>query len=182
MALALGGDLSAEARYVGIDVHAPSIAWCRKRFRNDPRFRFELSNVRSAYGRGVIAVGDYRIPLGDGSVDLVVAKSLFTHLSEEEARRYLAEIARLLATGGAAVVSAFLFAAEPPAFPYGDARARWRVKNRPAAAVAFSRDVFGAWIAEASLRVEKEACGFYPGAGARITGQDVLLLRKRTRK
>jgi len=181
MALTIGRDLDPGARYVGIDVHAPSIAWCRRRFGNDPRFRFERAEVVSAYGRGGMSLSAYRLPLEDGSADLVLAKSLFTHLSESEARLYLAEIRRVVAPGGKALVTAFLFGAgSAPAFPFGDDRVRWRVKNRPAAAIAFSRPVFDSMIAAAGLRVVRDALGFFPGNSARITGQDVLLLTRTT--
>jgi SAM-dependent methyltransferase len=177
MALALAGELAPAARYVGIDVHAPSIAWCRRRFAGDSRFRFELAAVVSAYGRGAVAIADYRLPVVDGAADLVLAKSLFTHLSEPEAARYLAEIARMLAPGGRALLTAFLFGTNPvPAFPFGDARFRWRVKSRPAAATAFARPTWEEMLRDAGLRIEREAPGFYPGSAEKITGQDVFLL------
>jgi SAM-dependent methyltransferase len=177
MALALTGDLAPGARYVGVDVHAPSVAWCRRRFAEDARFRFELSGVVSSYGRGGVALADYRLPIDDGWADLVLAKSLFTHLSEAEAERYFSEIARVLAPGGQALVTAFLFGENPvPAFPHGDRRFRWRVKARPAAATAFSRPAWEEMIGKAGLRIEREASAFYPGDGA-ISGQDVFLLR-----
>jgi SAM-dependent methyltransferase len=179
MALALAGDLAPGARYVGIDVHAPSIAWCRRRFAGDARFRFEDSEVVSAYGRGRVALADYRLPIDDGSADLVLAKSLFTHLSESEAERYFSEIARILAPGGRALVTAFLFGENPvPAFPHGNRRFRWRVKGRPAAATAFSRLVWEEMIRRAGLRIERESPGFYPGNAETISGQDVQLLRR----
>jgi hypothetical protein len=108
----------------------------------------------------------------------VLAKSLFTHLSQREAERYLAETARVLAPGGRALVTAFLFGDNPvPAFPHGDSRFRWRVKSRPAAATAFARPNWEAMVRDAGLRIEREAPGFYPGSAERITGQDVFLLR-----
>lgn len=182
MALALAGDLGRGARYVGIDVHAPSIAWCRRRFARDPRFRFELAEVVSAYGRGGVALDAYDLPVGGGEADLVLAKSLFTHLSEAEAARYLSEIARVLAPGAGAVVTAFLFGANPvPAFPHGGDRFRWRVKSRPAAATAFARPAWEEMIGKAGMRIEEEAPGFYPGDSEAISGQDVMLVRRRTR-
>jgi SAM-dependent methyltransferase len=180
MALALAGDLAPRGRFVGIDVHAPSIAWCRRRFADDPRFRFERADVVSAYGRGSASLSEYRLPLEDASIDLVLAKSLFTHLSESEAGRYLAEIRRVMAPGGKALVTAFLLGeGRAPAFPFGDDRIRWRVKNRPAAATAFARPLFESMIEGAGLRIECGALGFFPGDSPRITGQDVLLLARK---
>jgi len=179
MAIALVPDLAPEARYVGIDVHAPSIAWCRHAFARDARFRFEVVDVRSAYGQGTAPIGEYRLPAGDGETDLVIAKSLFTHLSREEAERYLSEIARVLSPGGRAMVTAFLFASAPvPAFPYGDSDVRWKRRDRPAAAMAFARARFEAMIGAAGLAIERSELGFYPGEARIPTGQDVLLLRR----
>jgi len=182
MALALAGDLAPGARYAGIDVHAPSFAWCRRRFAGDARFRFDLSEVVSAYGRGGVALTDYRLPIDDGWADLVLAKSLFTHLARPEAERHLSEIARILASEGRALVTAFLFGEnEVPAFPFGDTRFRWRVRSRPAAATAYSRRAWEEMIGNAGLRIEEEAAGFYPGNAGTITGQDVQLLRRADR-
>ena len=180
MALALRSAPAGPSRYVGIDVHEASIAWCRRAFAGDRRFRFETAPVASPYGSGTVAAVAYRLPLSDGAVGLVIAKSLFTHLQLAEAGRYLEEIHRVLAPGGAALVTAFLFAGGiPPAFPFGDARFRWRWKSRPAAAVAFSEEAFRKIVDDAELWIEKSLYGFLPGRSPKPAGQDVLLLRRK---
>lgn len=187
---AMAGELAKRigpaARYVGFDVHAPSIRWCRRSFGSDPRLAFELARVASPYGSpsGEPAVS-YRFPMEDARAGLVLAKSLFTHLLEPEARHYLAEIRRTLKSGGGAVVTAFLFDPQAPgcdlarrAFPFGDAdgRVRWRLRARPAAAVAYARPLFLALIEQAGLRVESMFPGYFPGA-EHVSGQDILVLR-----
>jgi len=177
MAVIFRAALGSGAFYLGIDVHAASIAWCRRAFVGDPRFRFALAPISSAYGSGRVPISDFRLPVDDASVDLVLAKSLFTHLSLLEAACYLREIARIVAPSGRAVVTAFLFEGSGvPAFPFGGDRVRWRVMNRPSAAIAFARPVFEEMIQEAGLRIVKEAAGFYPGSAERPSGQDVLML------
>ena len=170
-------------RYVGFDVHAPSIRWCRKAFGADPRFSFEIAAVASPFGAasGAPAAG-YRFPMEDGRAGFVLAKSVFTHLFEEDARHYLAEIRRTLVPGRAAIVTAFLFDAQAPelagaaaAFPFGDRAVRWRSRLRPASAVAYGRDSFFAMVEAAGLRVQWLSPGYFPGA-PRLTGQDILLL------
>ena len=108
--------LPGNGRYAGFDVHAPSIRWCRAHWASDPRLSFEVAPVASPYGS---ASGDpiesYRFPLGDGDADLVLAKSVFTHLTAEGARHYLAETRRVLRPGQQAVVTAFLYEAGTPA-------------------------------------------------------------------
>lgn len=166
--------LGEQGRYLGLDVHPPSIQWCRKQFGGDPRLRFELVPVRSPYGDGRGALEEYRFPLPDGSADFVLAKSLFTHLLEPEARHYLAEIRRVLRPGREALVTAFLFdGSGAPAFPFPspEAPVRWRRRSHPHAAVAFERRFFESMIGEAGLEVRRRL----PAVPA---GQDVLLLTR----
>jgi SAM-dependent methyltransferase len=177
--------LPPDGRYVGFDVHAPSIRWCRRRWTGDTRLRFELAAVRSAYGAAQgPPVSSYRFPMEDGEADFVLAKSLFTHLLDADARHYLSEIRRVLRAGGAAVLTAFLFDRNPPgveavrrAFPFdtNDGAVRLRRKRRPSAAVAFERDAFWKMVEDSGLRVLWHSAGFYPGR-PRLDAQDVLLL------
>lgn len=175
--------LGPNGRYVGFDVHGPSILWCRSAYANDPRFRFEIADVASPYGRATGPGAEtYRFPAEDGACDLVIAKSVFTHLLADDAAHYLAEIRRVLRPGKTAVVTAFLFESErleavARAFPFADAegRVRWRLRSRPTAAVAYARDCFDGMIAGAGLRLQWMSPGYHPG-GERVTGQDTLLL------
>jgi SAM-dependent methyltransferase len=177
--------LGPSGRYVGFDVHSPSIEWCRERYANDPRFSFQLAAVASAYGAasGPPATS-LRFPIEDARADLVLAKSVFTHLLEPEAAHYLAETRRALKPGSAAVVTAFLFdpgASEHElvqrAFPFGarDGLVRWRLRGRPTAAVAYAQPRFERMVGEAGLRVQWMSPGYFP-CGERLTGQDTLLL------
>ncbi len=177
--------LPPNGRYVGFDVHAPSIRWCRRRWSGDPRVRFELAAVRSAYGAAAgPPVSSYRFPMEDGEADLVLAKSVFTHLLEADARHYLAEIRRVLRAGRPAVVTAFLFDRNHPeleavrrALPFerSGGAVRLRRHSRPTAAVAFDRSAFGKMVEDSGLRVVWHSPGFYPGR-ARLDAQDVLVL------
>jgi SAM-dependent methyltransferase len=177
--------LGPTGRYIGFDVHAPSIRWCRKRYASDPRLRFELADVASAYSASSGApASSYRFPVADGAADLVLAKSVFTHLLETDARHYLDEIRRVLTPGRGAVVTAFLFddsGASPSgvarAFPHEEAPggARLRSRARPTAAVAWGRSRFERMVSAAGLRVVWFSPGYFPG-GPQPAGQDSLLL------
>jgi SAM-dependent methyltransferase len=173
--------LPPDGRYVGFDVHAPSIRWCRRRWASDPRLVFEIADVSSPYGsaRGG-RVESYRFPVGDGEADLVLAKSVFTHLQAAEAAHYLSEIRRALRPGRPAVVTAFLYAkddrAAKAAFPYEVGEGvRVRSSARPTAAVAFEKTGFVSLLEEAGLHLQWHSEGYYPGREA-LTAQDVLLL------
>jgi len=177
------GRLGLKGRYVGFDVHAPSINWCRQRYAGDPRLSFALAEIASAYGSASGAPAtSFRFPVEDAAADLVLAKSVFTHLLAPEAAHYLAETGRVLKPGSAAVVTAFLFDAGPAtlplvrrAFPYGDSSMRSRLRARPTAAVAYERSTFEGLVRAAGLRVQWMSPGYFPGSGS-LTGQDTLLL------
>ena len=154
--------LPADGRYVGFDVHAASIRWCRRRWAADPRLSFEIAPIASPYGAafgGGAPVESYRFPVDDGTADLVLAKSVFTHLTPGDARHYLAETRRALRPGRPAVVTAFLYEAGAPGvetlFPHaaGDGiRVKWRA--RPTAAVAWEKARFLAMVEAAGLRLQ----------------------------
>jgi SAM-dependent methyltransferase len=165
--------LGPGGRYVGFDRHDASLAWCRRTFRADPRLRFETA--RRGYA--------LRLPAADGEAGFVLAKSLFTHLPEWEARQFLIEIRRVLRPGAAALVTVFLFepgegearASAFVPFASSDGSARWRWKALPESAIAFERARFLSWIAAAGLQCDWPSRGFWPGAAVPV-GQDVLLL------
>ena len=177
--------LGPTGRYVGFDVHRPSIDWCLGRFRTEPRLEFHVAPARSDYGSREDAPAErYLFPITDGGADLVLAKSLYTHLLPHDARHYLAETRRALRWGKAAVVTAFLFdpSTEPAtevarAFPLRDesGNVRWRSRSRPASAVAYAKPLFTEMIESAGLQVRWHWPGYYPGS-KRPTGQDVLIV------
>lgn len=165
--------LGPAGRYVGFDRHAASLSWCRRTFRADPRLRFETARRGDAL----------LFPASDGEAGFVLAKSLFTHLTEREARGFLVEIRRVLRPGAAALVTAFLFepgegeARASAYFPFAssDGSARWRWKAQPESAIAFEKARFLGWIAVAGLQCDWRSRGFWPGASV-PRGQDILLL------
>lgn len=180
--------LAVDGRYVGFDVHAPSIDWCRRRFANDARIRFELAAIRTPYSAGGAGeAASYHFPVEDASVDFALAKSLFTHLLEEEAAHYLRELRRALRPGGGALVSAFLLDEESRArengtpalhyFAFGNERARWLVRDRPAAGIALQQTAFTEMCRAAGLAVRRVIHGYWRGgACAAPNAQDLVVL------
>jgi ubiquinone/menaquinone biosynthesis C-methylase UbiE len=57
---------------------------------------------------GRIRPDDYRFPFPDSSFDLVLLKSVFTHMMPVAVETYLREISRVLKTGGRSVITYFL--------------------------------------------------------------------------
>lgn len=86
--------------YVGLDASRASVNIARE---IHGRGRFEWLDVAAAkYNpRGTHAAEAVTFPLADGSCDVALACSLFTHFTDAvDVRRYIAEIRRVLKPGG----------------------------------------------------------------------------------
>ncbi len=110
VARALTRFLSAEGRYEGLDINGPGIEWLQHRYAQYRNFRFTHANVyNKAYNAGGTVQGDdFRLPYDDASFDVVLLKSVFTHMLPQDVRRYTSEIARVLRPGGRSVTTYFL--------------------------------------------------------------------------
>jgi SAM-dependent methyltransferase len=101
LALALDERLGVEGRYRGFDVDRPVIAWAQRHL-SGKRFEFRHHDYWNAtynpHGDRFAAW-----PADDGWADIVVLKSIFTHLLPEDVEFYLAETSRVLAPNGTAL-------------------------------------------------------------------------------
>ena len=166
MALLLRDQLDAEGRYVGMDINGEAIAWCRQNITaSRANFTFVHSDIRNPRYNptGAQSAEDYVFPGEPHSFDLILAKSLFTHMRPPEVRHYLAEISRLLAPGGRALLTFFLLNEEQRAlaeqgrnaidFRFGEGDWRYFDADNPEIAVAYE---------EAPLREMLRATGLHP--------------------
>ena len=86
----LAADVTAGGgQFLGVDIHAKLIAWCAGALPG----RYLRNGLRPP------------LPFEAGSVDLVYSHSVLTHLTEETARAWLAELRRLLKPGGCAILT-----------------------------------------------------------------------------
>ena len=110
MARPLSGYLSAEGSYDGFDVNRDGIGWCRRRYARRPNFHFRVADLynRRYNPGGAHAAAEYRFPYDDDRFDFVILTSVLTHLLEDEADHYIAEAARVMKPGGAALMTFFL--------------------------------------------------------------------------
>jgi hypothetical protein len=123
------------------------IAWCQTHLQNS-RFRFTHADIFSAvYNPKGHPIHDYTFPAGGGSMSLVVATSVFTHLLYRDFFSYLRESARILTRGGHLYASFFVMDFMKPML--GD---RWSFSHKrdgcyvenlkyPEAAVAYDLEV-----------------------------------------
>jgi SAM-dependent methyltransferase len=103
--------------YLGVDVHAASIAWCARQLTpHTPSYHFVRLDVENArYNPGGAPLDErFRLPLGDGEADLAYLYSVASHLPEPHLTVYLRELARVLAPGGCAFLTAFVEGEVPP--------------------------------------------------------------------
>jgi SAM-dependent methyltransferase len=98
-------------RYDGFDVVPREIAWCQRHISaRFPNFHFQVASVRNdVYNPGgTVGASEYTFPYRDGSFDLAVVASVFTHMLARDVERYLMEVSRLLRRGGRCLSSFYL--------------------------------------------------------------------------
>jgi SAM-dependent methyltransferase len=97
------------ARYIGFDVVPENVAWCKRYLEpfGKGRATFLHYDMYSAeYNpKGSMQPSSLVFPCADGSVDLIIAASLFTHLLEPDAVHYIQEIGRVISARGHAMLS-----------------------------------------------------------------------------
>jgi SAM-dependent methyltransferase len=115
IALALAQDRrlrALEVAYTGMDIDRDCIEWCQRNITPmNGAFTFYAADCfnRSYNPRGMTAAGAYVFPHFDTSFDVILLTSVMTHLLEHDMRHYLAEVSRMLAPGGVAYTSFFLY-------------------------------------------------------------------------
>ncbi len=100
-----------QGAYTGVEILPLHSAWCSDHLTPlDPAFRFVHLDVRNdRYNpKGAILPDELAFPLADGAFDVICLTSVFTHMYENDIIRYLKEIGRMLAPGGAVYVTFFL--------------------------------------------------------------------------
>jgi SAM-dependent methyltransferase len=98
MAIGLQAMFPRLASYTGLDVHAPSVDWCNEHLRK-PNFQFvHVDTANERYNpsgkQGV------RLPLVDGSTDVIFLYSVFTHMRLPDIEAHLDEISRIMSPSG----------------------------------------------------------------------------------
>lgn len=178
--------------YDGFDVNPAGIAFCAERYAaaGHPGFTFTVADLyNSRYNpAGTQSATAFTFPYADATFDFALATSVFTHLLEGEADRYLAEAARTLAPGGRLFATWFLLdddaraaiAGGRAALAFLDAHEPVAVISDevPEEAIAFDR---AAWLAPALRRHGFAAPEIHAGTwrgGAGPSFQDIVVTTK----
>jgi SAM-dependent methyltransferase len=197
IATALTQHLNPQSQYLGVDI-LPGLVEFGRRFISPrfPRFKFLLldeGNQTYDAWRPKGSVVDL-IQLSDarpeGSVDLAISVSLFTHLDYDAALSILNAIARMLAAEGEAFITFFVvddearhgietnrtgfrFAHQTPS---GELFAE-KIED-PTYAVGYTVEKMDTLCSAAGLRREKWIRGYWSQGNAGEIFQDALILRK----
>lgn len=182
--------LDEASTYVGFDTSLRYVDWCRSGLGLDPaRFDFEYHPLYSSlYNPGAkTRAEDFQFPWPDESFTLVIATSLFTHLTTPATVNYLNQIGRVLKPGGRVVASFFLLDEwservmnESPAYPNFKVRfpeGMLASASSPEDGVAYE----AMWLLQALRNAGLEYAEWRPGRWRRIDGtsyQDFVLMRK----
>ncbi len=98
-------------RYLGLDLHAGMIEWANANLAPRlPGFTFIHQNVfNPGFNPDPSLPRTATFPPEDGAVSLLLALSVFTHLTQDQAPAYLDEVRRVLRADGVMLASFFLF-------------------------------------------------------------------------
>ena len=171
--------------YTGFDVVRYGIEWCRKRLRDAPDFRFDHVDVRNRFYNplGRINAESFHFPYDDNRFDLAVAISVFTHLLEDDTRRYFAEGIRTLRPGGRAYFTTFLPPDTIPQAAHFEFRHRIGAAmverlEEPEMAVGYPLEFWEGLAAEHGARIAFLDRGSWTGQAGLPDYQDVLIFEK----
>jgi SAM-dependent methyltransferase len=182
-------DEGSGGAYDGFDVKAGRIEWARQHITAFyPAFRFAYIDVANSTlnPSGTLSGSSVRFPYPDGSFDIALLHSVFTHLLPADAWHYLSELRRCLRREGKIYSTWYLWddmTAESIRghdvlwdFPTGYESHRVMDVARPELAVAYVRDQLMAHIEESGLRVATERRGDWRSKPTH--DQDILILAR----
>lgn len=190
MALHLKDYLNAKGGYVGVDINRPSIRWCEKKLSSRAsNFQFAHIDVRSlAYNpNGIHRPEAYRFPYDDHSFDLILLKSVFTHMRPPEVDNYLGEVARLLKSKGRCLATFFLLNEKQEMlaregrnslrFEHGEGAWRYVHEHSPESAAAYDESYILELLAQHGLALKAPIYyGRWSGRSDGLSYQDILLI------
>ncbi|MBM3784997.1 MAG: class I SAM-dependent methyltransferase [Acidobacteria bacterium] len=183
--------LGPKGRYEGFDPDPELLEWCADRIESRfPNFRFSHADLANKLYNpdGAVRPESYSFPYEDGAFDVILLKSVFTHMQRPSVSRYLGEVRRMLAPGGRCVASVFLLNAESrEGIAAGRARFEFPFQGDgcyvadaalPEYLVAYGEDEFRQMAEIAGLEVDSRPLwGTWCGRRSRHSFQDVTVLR-----
>jgi SAM-dependent methyltransferase len=191
MAFSLSPFLDPRSSYEGFDIVGKWINWAvREITPRFPVFHFQTVPVRNDHYNptGTVEPRDFRFPYPDKSMNFALATSLFTHLREAAARRYVREIGRTLKPGGTCLSTWFILDAEATKL-VGEKKTNHEFihpldggftsqPNSPEYAVAFPESTVRRWFSEAGLTWRRLLPGAWCWRGRFTSYQDIVIAER----
>jgi ubiquinone/menaquinone biosynthesis C-methylase UbiE len=192
MALYLKDYLAETGSYAGVDLHSPSINWCSKQIAGRRQnFQFRLIDVKSlAYNAGgKLSADNFTFPYEPASFDVILFKSVFTHLRPAEVENYLKETSRLLKADGRCLATFFLLNQEQELlaaegrntlkFSFGDEQWRYVYEHSPESACAYSESFILSLLQKHDLTLARPAYyGSWSGRENGLSFQDMVIIKR----
>lgn len=168
-------------RYIGVDIDKKSIDWCRR------NIRYQNCIFLHVDGTGILL-------FGNETFDVILVKSVFTHLLIDETITYLKEIKRLLKPGGKCLSTWFLVSEEQDRISTEKKRLGWKPRydfsfqscnghtwylrpKRPRLAVAYEEDLLLNLIKLEGFNFEVRY-GTWSGRQDGLSFQDIIIIRR----
>jgi SAM-dependent methyltransferase len=192
-------ELLGRGRYIGTDTIGPSIQWCQKNISERfPNFSFVHHDINDTLHNptGTLRAFDIRLPADEGSVDLIILQSVFTHMFHDEIIHYMKEFSRVLKPGGKVWTTVFIIDEGILANIRDNAKTQHALsfkhqygpgcnintRDEPRGAVAFEEEKLKMMIAAGGLELAAPILwGAWSGQREEPKcGQDGLILRKKS--
>ncbi len=177
---------------VGTDIHAPCIGWAERHISaRVPNFEFIHSDIYNEdyWPAGRLSAREWFAGFDESDFDVVVAKSLFTHMFPDELDLYLEQLSKRLKPGGRGLLTFFLLNPEQRQlvrrndirFHPPDRGASHAVKYRfaPSVAVAYEQSELLLQLGKHGLRLlEGVRHGTWSGRRDGLSYQDIVVVGK----
>lgn len=192
LAIHLKGFFIEPGGYVGLDINKNTINWARNHIAvNNPRIQFKHIDVwNSIYNpKGKCLASNIRLELDDHSFDIILLKSVFTHMCYDDVFNYLNNISRLLSPDGICLTTFFLINEErealrskglnSPNFEITDSPCYYVNQELPELAVAFNEMQLRGMISETNFEINNIFYGNWSGRGDSLSFQDIVLIKQK---
>ena len=186
-------DYLSEGHAIGVDIHRPCIEWATKHIsRRNHNISFQHADIYNPdyWPSGKLSAEQFFANLDEWGFDIIVAKSLFTHMLIDELPVYFREVSRRLRPQGKGLLSFFLlnedqrrlqgegknkieFRRPAKGQPYA-----FRRMVAPSAAVAYDKGFLHQMLTQAGLRCTATFYGAWSGRTESLGFQDLLVVEK----
>ena len=188
-------DLGWHGRITGTDISRPCIEWAQKNIgARLPGHKFTHMDIynEAYHRRGKLSAKAWLDSFGENGFDIVIAKSLFTHVLPDELDIYLKGISDRLRPGGRTLLTFFVLSEEQAHLavsgknrmsfqPYGeDGRCFVYRPLAPNAAVAYERYYLEERFRNAGFKTQsyKLSPGAWTGSPTGLSFQDIIVAEK----